>query len=63
MFSKSTKKSKHVCKNAFKLSPVTFDFAYKELLRLKSNKSTGTDGIPAKCLKDGAVVVKDHITL
>ena len=30
--------------------------------RLKSNKSTGPDGIPAKFLKDGAVVIKDHIT-
>ena len=40
-------KSKNVCTNAFKLSPVTIDFAYKELLRLKSNKSTGPDGIPA----------------
>ena len=55
-------KSKNVCSNAFKLSPVTIDFLYKELLRLKSNKSTGPDGIHAKFLKDGAVVIKDHIT-
>ena len=55
-------KSKNVCTNAFKLSPVTIDFVYKELLKLKSNKSTGPDGIPAKFLKDGAVVIKDHIT-
>ena len=55
-------KSKNVCTNAFKLSLVTIDFVYNELLRLKSNKSTGPDGIPAKFSKDGAVVIKDHIT-
>ena len=55
-------KSKNVCMDAFKLSPVTIDFVYRELLRLKSNKSTGPDGKPANFLKDGAVVIKDHIT-
>ena len=32
-------KSRNVCMNTFKLSPVTIDFVYKELIRLKSNKS------------------------
>ena len=54
-------KSKNVSPKGFKLSPVTIDFVYKELLKLKPNKSTGLDRIPAKFLKDGAAVIKDHI--
>ena len=34
---------------------------YKELLKLKVNKSTGLDGIPAKFFKDGATVIKNHL--
>ena len=56
-------KSKNVSTNVFNLSPVTIDFVYKELLRLKSNNSTKPVGIPVKFLKDGAVVIKDHIIL
>ena len=54
-------KSKNVTSESFKVSPVSIDFVYKELLKLKANKSTGLDGIPAKFLKDGATVIKDHV--
>ena len=40
-------------------------FSKRMLVRMfsmNSNKTTGPDGIPAKFLKDGAVVIKDHIT-
>ena len=50
-------KSKNVTSESFKVSPVSIDFVYK----LKANKSTGLDGIPAKFLKDGATVIKDHV--
>ena len=55
-------KSKNVTSESFKVSPVSIDFVYKELLKLKANKSTGLDGIPAKFLKDGATVIKDHVS-
>ena len=54
-------KNKNVSPPCFKISPVTIDFVYDELLKLKPNKSTGLDGIPARFLKDGAAVIKDHI--
>ena len=50
-----------VTSESFKLSPVTIDFVCKELHKLKANKSTGLDGIPAKFLKDGATVIKYHV--
>ena len=59
---KSYYEAKNVSANALKISPVTSEFVYKELTKLKSNKSTGPDGIPVKFLKDGAMVVGDHIT-
>ena len=51
-----------VTPNAFQLSPVSSDFIYKELCSLNINKSTGLDGIPARFLKDGAVLLKDQLT-
>jgi len=51
-----------VTPDAFQLSPVSSDFIYKELCSLNINKSTGLDGIPARFLKDGAVLLKDQLT-
>ena len=45
----------------FTLSPVTSEFVYKELCKLNPSKSTGLDGIPARFLRDGAIVIKDHL--
>ena len=57
---KNYNKSTNVTSESFKVSSVSIDFVYKELLKLKANKSTGLDGIPAQFLKDGAAVIKDH---
>ena len=48
--------------NQFHLSPITPDFVFKELCALNPTKSTGLDGIPARFLRDGAIVLKDHLT-
>jgi hypothetical protein len=51
-----------VASDAFKLCPVSSDFILKELRSLNPNKSTGLDGVPAKFLRDGAVLLKDQLT-
>ena len=43
------------------LFPVNEDFIYKELCKLNPYKSTGTDNIPARFVKDAASVFKKHI--
>ena len=54
-------KEKEVESKYFTLSPVTSEFVYKELCKLNPSKSTGLDGIPARFLRDGAKVIKDHL--
>ena len=54
-------KEKGVESKVFTLSPVTSEFVYKELCKLNPSKSTGLDGIPARFLRDGAIVIKDHL--
>ena len=54
-------KEKGVESKCFTLSPVTSEFVYKELCKLNPSKSTGLDGIPARFLRDGAIVIKDHL--
>ena len=51
-----------VTSDAFKLCPVSSDFILKELRSLNPNKSTGLDGVPARFLRDGAVLLKDQLT-
>ena len=46
----------------FYFKDVTENFVFKELLHLNASKSTGLDGISAKFLRDGAVVLKLPIT-
>ena len=41
---------------------MTEDFIYKELCRLNSSKSTGTDHIPARFVKDAVSVLAKSIT-
>ena len=43
------------------LTPVNEDFIYKELCKLNPSKSTGTDNIPARFVKDAASVFKKPI--
>ena len=45
----------------FMLIPVNDDFIYKELCKLNPSKSTGTDNIPARFVKDAASVFKKPI--
>ena len=53
-------KEKGVESKCFTLSPVTSEFVYKELCKLNPSKITGLDGIPG-FLRDGAIVIKDHL--
>ena len=53
---------KGIVPNSFKLSKVSTEFIYNELLALNISKGTGLDGIPAKFLRDGADVLKDQLT-
>ena len=43
------------------LIPVNEDFIYKELCKLNPSKSTGTDNIPARFVKDAASVFKKNL--
>ena len=43
------------------LIPVNEDFIYKELCKFNPSKSTGTDNIPARLVKDAASVFKNPI--
>lgn len=45
-----------------KLTHVTEDFIYKEISNLNTFKSTGIDNIPARFIKDGAIVLAKPIT-
>ena len=46
----------------FSCHPCLAILSNKELCSLNINKSTGLDGIPARFLKDGAVLLKDQLT-
>ena len=54
-------KGKNVKGDEFMLIPVNEDFIYKELCKLNPSKSTGTDNIPARFVKDAASVFKKPI--
>ena len=54
-------KGKNVKDDEFMLIPVNEDFIYKELCKLNPSKSTGTDNIPARFVKDAASVFKKPI--
>ena len=51
-------KGKNVKDDEFILIPVNKDFIYKELCKLNPSKSTGTDNIAARFVKDAASVLK-----
>jgi len=51
-----------VTSDLFRLSPVSTDFVFSALAKLHPSKSTGLDNIPAKFLRDGALILKDPIT-
>ena len=53
---------KGVIPNSFELSPVSRFDILKELNCLETGKSVGLDGLSARFLKDGAVVLADPIT-
>ena len=53
--------SKNVQADEFMLIPVSGDFIYKELCKLNPSKSTGTDNIPARFVKDAASVLTKPI--
>ena len=52
---------KHVQSDEFMLTPVNDNFIYKELCKLNASKSTGTDNIPARLVKDAASVLTKPI--
>ena len=54
-------KGKNAQDDEFMLIPVNEDFIYKELCKLNPAKSTGTDNIPARFVKDAASVFKKPI--
>ena len=53
---------KNIVPKSFKISKVSVQFVYKELLKLNPHKSTGIDNIQSKFLKDGANEIKRIIT-
>ena len=52
---------KNVEPDEFILAPVSEDFIYRELCKLNPSKSTGTDNIPARFVKDAASVLTKPI--
>ena len=54
-------RDKGVVQNSFSLKPVSKEFIQKELLNLNTSKSTGLDQIPARFLKDGALLLTKPI--
>ena len=48
--------------NVFQLNQVNNRFVLNQLLKLKINKGTGLDSIPARLLKDGAYEISECIT-
>ena len=52
---------KNVKDDEFMLIPVNEDFIFKELCKLNPCKSTGTDNIPARFVKDAASIFKKPI--
>ena len=54
--------SRGIYENSFTLSPVTRLFVHKQLGSLKTDKSTGLDGIFPRFLKDGAELLSGPVT-
>ena len=54
--------SRNVNNATFTLHPVSEDFIFKELVNVNPTKSTGLDDIPARFIKDGAIVLTTPIT-
>ena len=52
---------KNVQSHEFMLTPVNDNFIYEELCKLNPSKSTGTDNIPARFVKDAASVLTKPI--
>ena len=50
-------KNKGILPNSFTLTTISPDFTLRELMKLKTNKSTGPDKLPARFLKDGAMAI------
>ena len=47
----------------FQLTTVEEDLVCSELRKIKTSKSTGLDNIPARLLKDGAIVISKPLTV
>ncbi len=54
--------NKGILPNRFTLTKVSTNFTLRELTKLKTNKSTGPDKLPARFLKDGARIKTGPLT-
>ncbi len=54
--------NKGILPNRFTLATVSTEFTLRELTKLKTNKSTEPDKLPAKFLKDGARIIAEPLT-
>ncbi len=54
--------NKGILPNRFTLTTVSTNFTLWELTKLKTNKSTGPDKLPARFLKDGARIIAGPLT-
>ncbi len=54
--------NKGILPNRFTLVIVPTDFTPRELTKLKTNKSTGPDKLPARFLKDGATIIAEPLS-
>ncbi len=55
-------KNNGIFPNRFRLATVSPIFALRELMKLKTNKSTGPDKLPVRFLRDGAKVIAKPLT-
>ncbi len=54
--------NKGILPSRFTLETVSTDFTLRELTKLKTNKSTGPDGLLVRFLKDGARIIAEPLT-
>ncbi len=54
--------NKGILPNSFTLTTTSPDFTLRELMKLKTNRSTGPDKLPTRFLKDGAIAIAEPLT-
>ncbi len=54
--------NKGILPNRFTLATVSTDFTLRELIKLKTNKSTEPDKLPARFLNNGAKIIAEPLT-